>query len=264
MTERQPQFLEVGEGAHRRRIAHIAEPASKPGGTGLLWLIGLKSDMASTKALALAEWTKARGLGFTRFDYSGHGQSGGDFEAATVGDWLEEATAIFKETTRGPQILAGSSTGAHIALLLLRHLMSSDAKAARRIKGLVLIAPAWDVTELIWNEIGAEARAEIMSNGVWHRPSDYDPKGYPITRRFIEDGRMHLIATDPFDPGRPIDVLQGLEDRDVPAAYARRLANVLRGDWVRYTEVADGEHRLSRPEDLALLYQLIERQVTGG
>lgn len=262
MTEKEPQFLDVGSSAHRRRIAYVSEPACRPDGLGILWFIGLKSDMKSTKAMALREWARARGLGFTAFDYSGHGLSSGLFEEATVGDWLEEASAIFDRVTKGPQILIGSSTGAHIALLLLRDCLRGHKERAQRIKGLVLIAPAWDVTELIWSELPEDAKAEILSKGIWHRSSEYDPKGYPITRKLIEEGRNHLISRAPFDPGRPIDVLQGLQDQDVPATHARRLKDALPGNWLRFTEVPDGEHRLSRPEDLERLFNLVERHLS--
>lgn len=217
--------------------------------------------MESTKATALAAWAEERGLGCTRFDYSGHGQSGGRFEDATIGDWLEEAAAIFTRVTQGPQILVGSSTGAHVALVLLRDLMKKDPRAAKRIKGLVLIAPAWDVSELIWRELPERAKADVMEKGVWVRPSPYDPAGYPITRGFIEDGRKHVLAGGTFDPGRRIDVLQGLQDKDVPPAHARALGSVLAGDWLHITEVPDADHRLAREEDLQRLYGLIEGQL---
>lgn len=259
----QPDFLDVGAGANRRRIAFIREPAATPGGPGVMWLIGLKSDMGSTKAAALAEWAAARGIGCTRFDYSGHGQSGGRFEDAVVGDWLEEATEVFKRVTTGPQVVVGSSTGGHIALLLLRKLMREDAEQASRVKGLVLVAPAWDLTEeLMWNEFSDEARREIMDKGSYTLPSDYDAAGYVITRRFIEEGRNHLFRREPFDPGRPVAILQGLLDTDVPPAHARELVGLLTGDWATITEVDDAGHRLSRPEDLALMFGLIERVLT--
>ncbi len=261
MTAGEPQMLDVGEDASRRFIACRHLPPAQAGGAGVLWLIGLKSDMESTKATALAEWCKSRGLGCTRFDYSGHGRSSGRFEDATTGEWLEEAEAVFQRVTAGPQILAGSSTGAHIALVMLRNLLRKDPSAAERIKGLVLIAPAWDVTELIWRELPDRAKADVMEKGVWTRGSPYDPAGYPITRRFIEEGRKHLLADAPFDPGRRIDVLQGLKDTDVPPAHARALKDLLPGDCVHITEVPDGDHRLAREEDLARLYRLIEGQL---
>lgn len=259
MSAHDPQFITVGSGSAARDIACLLQPPALDGAAGLCWLIGLKSDMVSTKAEALAAWTAERGLGLTRFDYSGHGRSGGRFEDATLSDWLEEAVAVFRRLTRGPQVLVGSSTGAHVALLLLRRLTVEAPEEAQRIRGLVLIAPAWDLTELMWSQLPEAARREIQDHGQWVRPSAYDPAGYVITRRFIEDGRRHLLTGAGFDPGRPVLVLQGAQDQDVPIAYARALASVLAGDHVRFTEVADGEHRMSRPEDLALLYGLIDQ-----
>jgi pimeloyl-ACP methyl ester carboxylesterase len=259
MGESDPQFITVGSGSSERRIATLSQPAARQDGLGLMWLIGLKSDMVSTKAEALAGWTAARGLGFTRFDYSGHGRSEGRFEGATLSDWLDESVAVFERLTRGPQILVGSSTGAHVALLLLRRLMQEAPEQAARVRGLVLIAPAWDLTELMWGQLPADARREILDNGRWVRPSAYDPGGYVITRDFLEDGRRHLFKGAGFDPGRPVLVLQGAQDSDVPIAHARALTSVLAGDHVRITEVADGEHRMSRPEDLEKLYGLIDQ-----
>ena len=262
-----PQMLQVGDGALRRRIAYLHQPASTPDGPGLLWLTGLKSDMVSTKAEALAAWAGQRGLAMTRFDYSGHGRSEGRFENAVVSDWLEEALAIFRHVSKGPAILVGSSTGGHVALLMLRRLLEAQASGAEardvdRIAGLVLIAPAWDLTEeLMWNAFSEDARHDIMTKGQWVRPSAYDPAGYVITRRFIEDGRLNLIGTASFNPGRPISIMQGLLDTDVPPRHSRRLLALLDGDWARLYEVPDGGHRLSRPDDLEMLYALIDDQL---
>jgi pimeloyl-ACP methyl ester carboxylesterase len=262
MGEGDPQFITVGSGREARKIATLSRAPDGDGKPGLLWLIGLKSDMVSTKAEALNAWTAERGLGFTRFDYSGHGRSGGRFEDATISDWLQESAAVFQQMTRGLQILVGSSTGAHLALILLRHLMQTAPEEAKRVLGLVLIAPAWDLTEeLMWNQFSPEIKREVTDTGRWVRPSTYDPAGYVITKNFIEDGRRHLLKGAAFDPGRPVLVLQGGADRDVPIAHARALGDVLAGDWVRMTEVPDGEHRMSRPQDLALLYGLIEQLV---
>jgi pimeloyl-ACP methyl ester carboxylesterase len=259
MGESAAQFITVGSGAKARNIAYLANPPVRAGGAGLMWLTGLKSDMTSTKAEALAAWTAARGLGFTRFDYSGHGRSEGEFEDATISDWLDESTAVFQELTSGPQVLVGSSTGAHVALLLLRRLIETAPVEAERVRGLVLIAPAWDLSDLMWSQLPPEARREIVETGRWVRPSAYDPAGYVITKQFIEDGRRHLFKDAAFDPGRPVLVLQGAQDRDVPIAHARALQSALVGGWVRMTEVPDGEHRLSRPGDLEQLYNLIEQ-----
>lgn len=258
------KFLEVGSGTTARRIAYRHTPSTRPGGPGVLWLIGLKSDMLSTKAAALADWAAGRGIGCTRFDYSGHGESSGRFEEALIGDWLEEAAAIFRSVTAGPQIVVGSSTGGHIALLLLRKLINEDPREAERLKGLVLVAPAWDLTEeLMWKEFSSDVKREILETGSYTLPNDYDASGYVITRRFIEEGRDHLFARKPFDPGRPVAILQGLLDTDVPPAHARELMAFLTGGWVSLTEVPDAGHRLSRPEDIALLFGLIEKQLAA-
>lgn len=261
MCAAEPQFLEVSGpgGSNPRRIAYLHQPPLKEGGTGLIWLIGLKSDMISTKAEALAEWAPQNGYGLTRFDYSGHGQSGGDFEQATIGDWLQESRAIFEKVTTGPQIVLGSSTGGYLALLLLRDLLRNAPDQAARIKGLVLIAPAWDLTEeLMWQEMSPETQAELMANGVTYRPSDYgDP--LPITKRFIEEGRDHLFAGEMFDPGRPIVVLQGQQDKDVPVEHVRGMRQVIYPKWIDIIEVPDGEHRMSRPQDLELLFKAVQK-----
>ncbi len=254
----QSQFVEAGTGENVRRIAALIGCGATP---GLVWLPGFKSDMISTKASALAEWATAKGLASTRFDYSGHGQSGGTFEEGTISRWLEEAEAVFTKLTCGPQILVGSSMGGYITLLLLRRLMTSAPDQAARIKGLVLIAPAWDMTEeLMWNNFAPSVRATLEKDGVWHRPSAYG-EPYPITAKLIEDGRNHLFARKTWNPGRPVHIMHGLLDPDVPWEHTLDLESFLAGDWTRVSAVPDGEHRLSRPQDLAMLFDIIGQMV---
>lgn len=257
MSEPVLQTLDVGTPPNIRRIAcRLRAAAAGERRPGLFWLSGYKSDMASTKAVAIDDWAAAHGLGATRFDYSGHGVSSGRFEDGTLSQWLEEAERVFR-LAKGAQIVVGSSMGGHIALLLLRKLMAEAPHEAARIKGLVLIAPAWDMTEaLMWDEFPPAARAELMEKGVYYEPSEYG-EPYAITRALIEDGRRHLFRGKPFDPGRPVKVIQGLQDTSVPAAHTRKLSEILTGGWVEITEIPDGEHRLSRPEDLAKLFGLI-------
>ena len=258
MSADELQFLEVGKDKPRR-IAYRHQPTPEGGKSGIIWLIGLKSDMLSTKATALSDWAPQNGYGLTRFDYSGHGESGGDYMQATVGDWLEETRAIFEEITEGPQIVIGSSTGGHLALLLLRQLMREAPDQAKRIKALVLIAPAWDLTEeLIWKEMSPEIQAEVMEKGVTYRPSEYG-EPLPITKVFIEEGRNHVFKGEMFDPERPIHVLQGLQDDAVPPEHTRRMREVVKADWIDLTEVPDGDHRLSRDQDLELLFETIKK-----
>jgi pimeloyl-ACP methyl ester carboxylesterase len=257
----EPQTLIVGEGSDRRVIAYRTAPGSTPNAPGLFWLSGFMSDMASTKATAVAEWAAARGLAVTRFDYSGHGVSQGPFTDGTIGRWLEESYAVFTRVTTGPQVIIGSSMGGHIALLLLRKLLREQPSDVSRIKALVLIAPAWDMTEeLMWKRFGEDARRAILDQGCYEQPPAYGSP-YPITRRLIEDGREYLLAREPFDPGRPIVILQGLLDSDVPAAHTRELLDFLTGNRVKLIEIADAEHRLSRPQDLELLFAEIGKLV---
>ena len=264
MSETEPQFLDVGPGevVPARRIAYRADPAPADG-IGLFWLPGYKSDMASTKATELAAFARAKGYGCTRFDYSGHGVSSGAFEEGTIGAWLAEAEAVFRRLTEGRQIIVGSSMGGYIALLLLRRLMTMHPEEAARIIGLVLIAPAWDMTEdLMWKQFNLKARRELQDTGFFRQPSEYG-QPYVITRALIEEGRSHLMAKKPFDPGRPIVILQGRLDTAVPIGHVRALLGLLQGGWAQLIEIPDGEHRLSRPQDLSLLFNKIDEVATG-
>jgi pimeloyl-ACP methyl ester carboxylesterase len=250
--------LEVPAGGAPRRIAYLTEfPAATP--VSLFWLSGYKSDMASTKAIAVADFAREKGFGCTRFDYSGHGISSRRFEDGTIGQWLAEADAVFRRVTQGRQIVIGSSMGGWIALLLLRRLLRAAPAEAKRIAGLVLIAPAWDMTEeLMWKKFDARAKRDLAATGVFLQPSEYG-EPYAITRALIEEGRRHLLAREPFDPGCPVVILQGAQDAAVPIAHTRELAGFLQGGCAELHEIPDGEHRLSRPQDLALLFSSIER-----
>ena len=264
MSESEPQFLEFSAAANAagRHIAYRVDPAGD-GALSLFWLSGFKSDMASTKATELAAFAREKGFGCTRFDYSGHGLSSGAFEDGTIGAWLDEADAVFRKVSRGRQIIVGSSMGGYIALLLLRRLMETSPADAERIAGLVLIAPAWDMTEeLMWKQFDYRARRDIEEKGVFQLPSEYG-EPYAITRTLIEEGRSHLMAKRPFDPGRPVVILQGRLDTSVPIGHARALLKLLKGDGVEFVEIPDGEHRLSRPQDLSLLFTKIEETAAG-
>jgi pimeloyl-ACP methyl ester carboxylesterase len=252
----EPQFLGVGNGRKLRRIAYRLADAG--GAPALMWLPGFLSDMASTKALALAEWARGHELPMLRFDYSGHGQSDGDLLQASIGDWLEEASAVFGLiAAKRRVILVGSSMGSWVTLLLARKLAREGR--LEHLAGLVLIAPAWDMTErLMWARFSESVRRDIIEKGVFLRPSKYGDGDYAISRRLIEEGREHLIGEAPFDPGRPIHVLHGLLDPDVPWEHTLDLVAHLSGDHVQVSAVPDGEHRLSRPEDLDLMIRTLE------
>jgi pimeloyl-ACP methyl ester carboxylesterase len=242
-----PTFIEVGEGAAARRIAVRARPGAAP---GLFWLGGFHSDMQGTKALALDEWAAGHGRACVRFDYSGHGESGGAFIDGTIGRWLEESVAVFDRICRGPQVVIGSSMGGWMALLLAREIARRAASPAS-LAGLVLIAPAPDFTEqLMWNGFSPEVRNEIETTGVWLRPSQYG-EPYPITRALIEEGRNHLLLGSAIEVGCPVRILQGAQDPDVPWQHAFALTHRLPSDDVVLTMIQDGDHRLSRPQDIA-------------
>jgi pimeloyl-ACP methyl ester carboxylesterase len=209
--------------------------------------------MASTKAQALAEWAQAHGRAYIRFDYSGHGLSDGQFADGTIGQWMADAKAIVEALCDEGPILVGSSMGGWIALLITRALQGT----ALAPQGLVLIAPAVDFTEeLMWAQMPDEVRTQIMRDGAWKRDSIYgDP--LPITRALIEDGRKHLLFKGPIATHCPVHILQGMEDPDVPWKHAMRLVEHLPGDDVTTTLIRDGDHRLSRPQDIAKLLQAV-------
>jgi len=246
MTHSCLNFLNLGTASDERALAVRRD---KGGGPGLFWLGGFKSDMKGAKAEALSQWARQNGRSFIRFDYSGHGESGGDFRAGTIGRWLEESLAVFEAYAQGPQVVIGSSMGGWIALLLLRELRKK-AGANGSVAGLVLIAPAVDFTEvLMWQCFPAKVKREIETSGVWLRPSEYG-EPYPITRTLIEDGRNHLLLGSMIETGCPVRILQGVQDPDVPWNHAVALTSRLAQDDVVLTLVKDGDHRLSRPEDL--------------
>lgn len=249
-----PIFMDVGGGDNKRAIAVRARGGTSP---GLFWLGGFASDMKGTKACALDEWSAAKGRACVRFDYSGHGESKGAFVDGTIGRWSEESLAVFDRFCEGPQIVIGSSMGGWIALLLARALARRSSPQRASLAGMILIAPAPDFTEeLMWKSFSPEIKAEIESKGIWHRPSDYgDP--YPITRRLIEEGREHLVLGNSIDTGCPVRILQGAQDPDVPWQHAFELTHRLPSEDVILTMIQDGDHRLSRPQDIARLLATI-------
>jgi pimeloyl-ACP methyl ester carboxylesterase len=241
----------VGTGEAVRSIAVRQRPGAAP---GLFWLGGFKSDMQGTKAQALDAWAQQHGRALTRFDYSGHGQSGGRFADGTVGRWLAETLAVLETCCAGPQVVIGSSMGGWMALLLVRALARRAAPAGASIAALVLIAPAVDFTEaLMWRRFSPEIKRQIETKGSWERPSAYGEEPYRISRGLIEEGRHHLLLGDMIETGCPVRILQGVQDPDVPWQHAVDLTARLAQDDVVLTLVKDGDHRLSRPEDIERL-----------
>lgn len=249
MKQPAPQFLTRHDPPAIRRLAWLAEPGNGDA-PRIIWLGGFRSDMRATKAEALAEWARAQGRPFLRFDYTGHGESEGHFEDATISVWLADVLAMIEAQGGPAPILVGSSMGGWLALLAARALKAEG----RTLSGLVLIAPAVDFTEaLMWAQFPQDIRDEIERTGHWLRPSAYAPEPYPITRALIEDGRRNLLFGAPIEPGCPVTILQGMQDEDVPWQHAMTLVEHLPADDVTLTLVRDGDHRLSRPQDIALL-----------
>jgi pimeloyl-ACP methyl ester carboxylesterase len=243
MTENRGHLERDGERLAWRRVSGA--------GPTVVWLGGFRSDMTGTKAQALADWALANGRAYLRFDYFAHGESSGDFLQGTITRWRLDALAMIDELTQGPLVLVGSSMGGWLACL---------AALARpeRIKGMVLIAPAADFTEaLMWAGMDAAARSDVEDGGVWMRPSDYGAP-YPISRALIEDGRRWSILPGPVGITAPVRILQGGADPDVPWRHALSLAEAIEAEDLVFTLIKDGDHRLSRDQDLARLVGAIE------
>ncbi len=313
MNDNSLKFLDIGEGSDRRRIAVRQQGGSGP---GLVWLGGYKSDMKGTKAQALADWASEHGRACLRFDYSGHGESGGAFTDGTIGRWLAESLAVFDAFCNGPQILVGSSMGGWIALLLICALqrrpppspppqageesstkptrlarqessnippppageessmnppplagegnsmnpppLAGEGRVGASAAGVVLIAPAVDFTEeLMWKRFTPEIKSELETKGFWTRPSEYSPDPYIVTKQLIEEGRRHLLLGGMIETGCPVRILQGVEDPDVPWQHAKALVARLASDDVVLTLIKDGDHRLSRPEDIERMIRAV-------
>jgi pimeloyl-ACP methyl ester carboxylesterase len=212
-----------------------------------VWLGGFKSDMAGTKAQTLADWAHHAGQAFVRFDYSGHGVSGGLFEEGSISRWLSDTLAVLDQLTTGPLVLVGSSMGGWLALLAAR-------ERPERIGGLLLIAPAADFTErLMWPGFSPEQQERLMVEGRLELASEYSPEPTIITREMIEDGRRNLVMDAPFRFEGMVRILAGGEDPDVPMEHVLALLPVLRANDVALHTAPDGDHRLSRPQDLRQL-----------
>ena len=225
-----------------RHIAYEQSPGKSP---GVVFLGGFRSDMTGTKAQYLADWARIQGRAFLRFDYSGHGVSGGRFEDGTIGDWAADAMAALY-LTDGPQILVGSSMGGWIALLIARAMPD-------KVAGLVTIAAAPDFTEdEMWARFDADQRAALQETGMIALPSDYGTP-YPITRQLIEEGRKQLVLRAPLALLMPVRMLQGTDDRDVDQSVALRLLAHATGPDIRLTLVKGADHRFSTPDCLALI-----------
>ncbi|MFL5010220.1 alpha/beta hydrolase [Rhizobium sp.] len=267
MSNAQPQFLTVGEGEAAREIAMLVRPAQAGNGApALVWLSGYRSDMSGTKAVELDGLAAELGLACIRLDYSGHGLSGGSFGDGTISRWLEEALAVIRHVAPDRVILVGSSMGGWIALRLAQELarqgggtLEGPKLAGPKLAGMVLIAPAPDFTsELIEPNLKAKERKSLAERGYFEERSQYSPEPNIYTRALIEDGRRNRVLDGIIETGCPVHILQGMKDPDVPHAHAMKLVEHLPADDVVLTFVRDGDHRLSRPGDIALLLSAVK------
>jgi len=245
-----PEFLTLPN----RRLAYqrlIGAANTYNNGPGVVFLGGFASDMTGTKASFLAERCKAQGCDYLRFDYRGHGHSGGDFRESTLGDWLEDTLAAFDTLTNGPQIVVGSSMGGWLALLLAM-------QRPERVKALVGVAAAPDFTEdLIWLRLSLAQRTQLERDGFIYDETMPPEEQAPVTLKLIEEARRHLLLHRIIPVTCPVHLLQGMDDAEVPWQHALRiLENIEHGD-VRATFIKDGNHRLSRPQDLAALWRAV-------
>ena len=249
MTETFIEHLDVNS-------EHIAFMRRSGHGTGVMWLGGWRSDMQGSKAAHLDLVAKNVGFPFLRFDYSGHGQSSGLWSEGTISKWVAESLGLFRHAAPGPCVLIGSSMGAWITLRLMAELQKSDE--AQRVKGLILIAPAPDFTiDLIEPAMTDKERSALETKGWFEEKSEYLSEPNRWSKRFLDDGSTNRILTGIIETHCPVHILQGLKDVDVPHTHALKLAAHLPADCLTMTMVADGDHRLSRPQDLELLERTV-------
>jgi pimeloyl-ACP methyl ester carboxylesterase len=251
-------FFETVPG--KPRLATLSRPASVENAEnalpGLFWLGGFRSNMRGLKGTFIDALAERQGRAFLRFDYSGHGESEGDFAQGAIGIWAAEAFAVFCALTTGPQIVIGSSMGAWVALLLARAL--AEAGQSHRLAGMAMIAPAVDFTEeLMWPRLPDAVRREIEEKGSWMRPADGYGESYPLTRLLFEDGRAHRLFGGEIRSFCPATILQGMEDPDIPWRHTMKLVEHLAADPVTVSLIKDGDHRLIRPQDLVALEKAI-------
>nr|CAD6427477.1 alpha/beta hydrolase [Rhizobium sp. Q54] len=255
ITPPEPMTITVGGPGTERQIAILRRSATA-GGPTLVWLGGYRSDMTGTKAVEMDAFAIREGLGAVRFDYSGHGASGGEFRNGTISRWLEEGLAVLDAVKPLQVVLVGSSMGGWIALRLVQELRRRGH--GPQVVGMVLIAPAPDFTcDLVEPHLTDAQRATLDEKGYFEEHSEYGPEPNIYTRGLLEDGRRNLVLTGIIETGCPVHILQGMADPDVPYRHALKLVEHLPADDVVLTLIRDGDHRLSRPQDIEKLLSAI-------
>lgn len=264
MTEQPIEYITVGASGDTREIAILSRPAAtQDDAPALVWLGGYRSDMTGTKAVELDRFAQDNGLACIRLDYSGHGASKGDFNKGTISRWLEETLAVLRHTAPKRIVAVGSSMGGWIALRLVEELRKQTGGPT--VDGLLLIAPAPDFTaELIEPNLSDAEKASLVERGYFEEPSEYSSEPNIFTRDLIEDGRNNLVLKGIIETGCPVHILQGMKDDDVPYSHALKLLEHLPADDVVLSLIRDGDHRLSRPQDIERMLAAAKSLVVHG
>lgn len=230
----------------------LANVYVKAGEACLVWLCGFHSDMDGSKAIMMEETAKEIGFSSLRFDYSGHGKSDGDFEDGTISQWFNDAIKVIEAYELKKIILVGSSMGGWISIKLAQYFQD-------KIKAMVLIAPAPDFTQdLMWNKFPDEIKKQIQKQGFWLRPSPYDENGYKVTKELIEDGNNNSVLKRQIEFEKPVRILHGALDEDVPFMRSIDLMQKITSDDIRLNIIKNGDHRLSTQDDLEILHATLK------
>lgn len=230
----------------------LANVYVKAGEACLVWLCGFHSDMDGSKAIMMEETAKEIGFSSLRFDYSGHGKSDGDFEDGTISQWFNDAIKVIEAYELKKIILVGSSMGGWISIKLAQYFQD-------KIKAMVLIAPAPDFTQdLMWNKFPEEIKKQIQKQGFWLRPSPYDENGYKVTKELIEDGNNNSVLKRQIEFEKPVRILHGALDEDVPFMRSIDLMQKITSDDIRLNIIKNGDHRLSTQDDLEILHATLK------
>lgn len=262
-TQEQSGRLTVGTGDSAREIAYAHRPTARADAPTLVWLGGYRSDMSGTKAMEMDAVAAEHGVAALRLDYSGHGQSGGNFNDGTISRWLEESIAVIDHIAPGRVILVGSSMGGWIALRMVQELARRGKNL--KVEGLVLIAPAPDFThDLIEPALTDKERQSLSERGYFEEFSEYSPEPNIFTRALMEDGAKNRVLMGIIETGCPVHILQGMKDADVPYQHVLKLIEFLPADDVVLTLIRDGDHRLSRPQDLQKLRCTLANMINEG
>ena len=252
----------VGTEPHIRRIAVVSTGPAPADGLSLVWLGGYRSDMGGTKAVALEAQARALGVHCVRFDYSGHGQSSGHYTEGTISMWLEESLAVIRAHAGKRLLLVGSSMGGWIALRLIQELRKASVSPI--VTGLVLIAPAPDFTSaLIEPHLTEIELKSLAEKGYFEEKSAYAMEPNRFTQNMLDDGRANSVMGGLITTGCPVHIIQGMQDPDVPYAHVLKIMEKIVHDDAILTLIRDGDHRLSRPEDIERILAAVSAMVTA-